>query len=92
MYILGGVSMITGSGSSTEHRKCVVCGKKSGNYRTWSYIDGIEISVPICRNCKDKIGWCLDKSMDIHLKGIKESVRHSIIITSNEKALADMGV
>lgn len=78
------------SGSSSYSRICVVCGKKTGNYKAWSYADGIEISVPVCHKCGDRFGWCLDTSMDIHLKGIKESIRHSIIITNNEKELLDI--
>lgn len=78
------------SGSSTCHRICSVCGKKTGNYQAWAYSDGIEISVPVCRKCEDRFGWCLNTSMDIHLKGIKESVRHSIIITNDEKRLMEM--
>lgn len=78
------------SGCSSASMKCVACGKKTGNYRTWGYKEGIEISVPVCHKCeKDRFGWCLDTSMDIHLKGIRESIRHSIIITHNEKQLLE---
>lgn len=77
-------------GSSSCSRVCVVCGKKTGNYIAWSYVDGIEISVPVCHKCEHNFGWCLNTSMDIHLKGIKESIRHSIIITHDEKQLIQM--
>lgn len=80
------------SGSSSASRICAVCGKKTGNYKSWSYVDGIEISVPVCHKCEPRFGWCLDTSMDIHLKGIKESIRHSIIITHDEKRLIDMEI
>ena len=73
------------SGNSSSGRKCVMCGKKTGYFQSWCYKDGIEINVPICEKCKPRFGWCLDTSMNIHLKSIAESVRHSIIITSNEK-------
>ena len=78
------------SGSSSCKRICAVCGKKTGNYKAWCYVDGIEITVPVCRNCNDRMGWCLDTSMDIHLKSIKESVRHSIIITGDEKYINEL--
>ena len=78
------------SGSSSCGRKCVVCGKKTGNYQSWCYVDGIEIDVPVCNKCKPKFGWCLDTAMNIHLKGIAESVRHSIIITSGEKRIWEL--
>ena len=78
------------SGSSSTSRICSVCGKKTGNYKAWSYVDGIEITVPVCSKCEDRFGWCLNTSMDIHLKGIKESVRHSIIITQDEKRLREV--
>lgn len=78
------------SGCSSCGRKCVVCGKKTGNYQTYCYVDGIEISVPVCQECKPRFGWCLDTSMKIHLKGIAESVRHSIIITGDEKRIYEL--
>lgn len=71
-------------------RICSVCGKKTRNYKAWSYVDGIEITVPVCHKCEDRFGWCLNTSMNIHLKGIKESVRHSIIITNDEKRLIEL--
>lgn len=80
------------SGSSSFSRKCVVCGKKTGRYKAWAYADGIEISVPVCHKCENEMGLCLNTAMDIHLKGIRESIRHSIIITHDEKRLAEMGV
>lgn len=78
------------SGSSSCGKKCAVCGKKTGNYIAWCYADGIEISVPVCHNCRPRFGWCIDKAMDIHLKGIAESVRHSIIITGDEKYIWEL--
>lgn len=69
------------SGSSSASRKCVSCFKKTGNYRAWGYKEGIEISAPICRKCEKKFHYRLDDSMNIHLKGIQESVRNSIIIS-----------
>lgn len=78
------------SGNSSCGRKCVVCGKKTGNHVVWCYVDGIEISVPVCQKCRPKFGWCLDTAMNIHLKGIAESIRHSIIITSDEKWIDEL--
>lgn len=78
------------SGSSSASRNCVVCYKKTGRYTAWGYADGIEINIPVCHKCEDKIGWCLDSAMNIHLKGIKESIRHSIIISTDEKRLMEL--
>lgn len=78
------------SGSSTCRKNCVVCNRKTGSYEAWSYKDGIEIKVPVCHECKEKIGMCLDSAMDIHLKGIRESIPHSMIITYDEKCLQEI--
>lgn len=78
------------SRSSSASYKCVSCFKKTGNYRAWGYKEGIEISVPICRKCEKKFGYRLDESMNIHLKGIQESVRNSIVISYYEAELQAM--
>ena len=73
-----------------SRRNCVVCNRKTGSYRAWSYKDGIEIKVPVCHECEGKIGMCLHSTMDIHLKGIRESITHSMIITYDEKCLQEI--
>ena len=78
------------SGNSTRSRNCVVCNCKTRSYRAWSYKDGIEINVPVCHECEEKIGMCLGSAMDIHLKGIRESITHSMIITYDEKCLQEI--
>lgn len=78
------------SGSRTDRKNCSVCGCKTGYFKRWSYKDGIEITVPVCQKCNDRIGWCLEIPMDIHLKGIRESVRQSIIITGDEKYIMEL--
>ena len=77
-------------GYSSNRKKCVCCGKKTGRYKGFAYSDGIEIDVPVCDKCWEKVKWCLDVSMEIHLKGIAQSVRQSIIITYNENRLREL--
>ena len=77
-------------GCRTDRKKCVVCFKKTGKYIGFSYKDGIEIDIPVCDKCKQKFGWGLDTSIKIHLQGIQESVRHSIIITTDEKYISEL--
>lgn len=78
---------INGSGGS--YKKCVVCKRKTGRYKGWAYVDGIEIDVPLCNDCQNKVGDCLDQAMDIHLKGIAHSVTMSQIITQDEQLLRE---
>lgn len=78
-------------GCSSDRKKCVCCGRKTGRYKGFAYNDGIEIDVPVCDKCQDSVKWCLDISMDIHLKGIANSVRQSIIITHDQKRLRELG-
>lgn len=77
-------------GCRTDRKNCVVCFKKTGKYIGFSYTNGIEIDIPVCDKCKPKFGWCLNTSMKIHLQGIQESVRHSVIITSDEKKIMEL--
>lgn len=74
-------------GHSSEKRKCVVCNHKTGRYKSWGYTDGIEIVVPVCEDCRNKVGYCLDLAMDAHLKSISNSVMASRIITTDEQRL-----
>lgn len=77
-------------GCGTKKRKCVICNHMTGRYKGFAYVDGIEIDVPVCNACWNKVGYMLRDSMDIHLKGISQSIRMSHIITSDEKKLAEM--
>lgn len=78
-------------GCSSDRKKCVCCGKKTGRYKGYAYKDGIEIDVPVCDKCWEKVKMCLDVSMEIHLKGIAQSVMQSIIITCDENRLRKLG-
>ncbi len=78
------------NGFRSDKKKCIVCGHKTGKYMGWAYVDGIEIDVPVCDDCHNKVGYCLDLSMDIHLKGILQSVRMSQIITCDELRLQEL--
>jgi len=75
---------------SSEKRKCIVCAHKTGRSEVWGYTDGIEISVPVCKNCKDRVGWCIKLAMDAHLKSICQTVRMSQVITETRKELLKM--
>lgn len=78
-------------GCSSDRKKCVCCGKKTGRYKGYAYKDGIEIDIPICDKCQDKVDkWCLDMSMDIHLKGIANSVTQGITISYDENRLREL--
>lgn len=78
-------------GQSSERRNCVVCNRKTGRYKSWGYAGGIEITVPVCQDCRNKVGYCLDLAMDAHLKGISNSVRMSRIITVDEQRIKGLG-
>lgn len=77
-------------GASTEKRKCSICNRMTGRYKSWSYVKGIEIVVPICDKCVNEFGYCIDLAMDAHLKGIAQSVRMSHIITADENLITEM--
>lgn len=78
-------------GCSSDRKNCVSCGKKTGRYKGYAYKDGIEIDIPVCDKCQNRLTWGLDISMDIHLKGIAQSVRQSIVITYDENRLRELG-
>lgn len=78
--------MIT-DGMSSEKRKCVVCEHKTQRYKSWSYVDGIEIVVPVCDDCIESVGMYLNSAMDAHLKAVAQSVRMSHIITTDENLI-----
>ena len=49
---------------STEKANCAVCGKRTGDYQTYSLKDGVQIRVPVCEahtslkldvECKDAL-------------------------------------
>lgn len=49
--------MNEGFSSSSASEKCVVCGKKTANYRTYSQ-SGITVSIPLCDNVyKNRYCW-----------------------------------
>lgn len=77
-------------GYSSERRKCVVCNRKTGRYRSWGYTDGIKIAVPVCEDCRNMVGYALDLAMDAHLKSISNSVRTSQIITTDEQRIREL--
>lgn len=77
-------------GTSSERRKCSVCSRMTGRYKSWSYVKGIEIVVPICNKCANDFGYCADLAMDAHLKGISQTVRMSHIITVDEKTISEL--
>ena len=77
-------------GTSSLRRKCSICSRRTGRFKSWSYVDGIEIVIPVCDKCADDFGYCIDLSMDAHLKGIAQSVRMSHIITTDEKKISEM--
>lgn len=77
-------------GTSSDRRKCSICGHKTGRFKSWSYTGGIEIVVPVCDKCANEFGYCIDLAMDAHLKGISQSVRMSHIITADEKLISEL--
>lgn len=77
-------------GCSSNRKKCVFCGKKTGRYKGYAYKDGIEIDIPLCDKCQNRLTWNLDGLMEIQLKGIAEGVRQSIIIASDEKRMVEL--
>lgn len=77
-------------GTNSERRKCSICSRMTGRFKSWSYVKGIEIVVPICDKCVNEFGYCIDLAMDAHLKGIAQSVRMSHIITTDENLITEM--
>ncbi|MFS0904149.1 hypothetical protein AB3N02_13930 [Priestia aryabhattai] len=39
--------------SSSESKKCIICGKKSGSYKVYEE-SGISIKIPLCQDMYDK--------------------------------------
>lgn len=82
--------MFKTSVSSSMSKKCAVCGKKTPNSTEYSYVDGISINIPVCRNCEDKTGYCMHLAMDSQLKSIAQFVRMSTLITVDEKKISEL--
>ncbi|MCP1134363.1 hypothetical protein NKT34_13745 [Paenibacillus polysaccharolyticus] len=49
--------MQVGHASSSESKRCVVCGKKTNNYKTYEQSDMV-ITIPACVN---EVGDCYDQ-------------------------------
>lgn len=84
--------MQTGLTFSTEKRNCVYCNKRTNQYKTFGYKNGIEIHIPICSQCEKegRMQWCIARAMEIHLKGIQESTLLSRIISDDEKYINEI--
>lgn len=82
--------MIKTSVSSSASKRCAVCGRKTPNSTEYGYVDGISISIPVCRNCEDETGDCMNGAMDAQLKSIAQFVRMSTVITADEKRLSEL--
>ncbi len=72
--------MIKMNNMRSDRRSCIVCGHKTGSGEIWGNACGIEIDVPICSTCRGRVEWNLDRAMEIHLKGIAQSVAMSLAI------------
>lgn len=68
--------MKVGSLSSTESRQCVVCGKKTANYKTYEQTS-IEIKIPLCdtdeRRCFSKVD--ISDTANTVIRLIKKEIR-----------------
>lgn len=66
------------NGSSTESKKCSICGCITGAYYMYGYAKGIEIKVPMCHPCMEKRSDKFYKNvkaiMDARLKQIKADI------------------
>lgn len=84
--------MQTGLTLSAEKINCVCCNKRTNQYETFGYKNGIEIHIPICPQCKKegRVQWCIARAMEIHLKGIQESIVLSEIISYDEKYINEL--
>ena len=77
--------MITWNQSSTARCKCVICGSRGGNSIVYSYVEGIEIKIPLCHKCQEIRSKRFDDNvkaiMEARLKQIKGDIH-------NEKAIS----
>ncbi len=70
--------MQVGHLSSTESKKCVVCGKKTANYKTYEQTN-IELRIPLCDTdeirCYSKVD--ISDTANIAIRLIKKEIKNS---------------